>query len=124
MNDYLHIKRKKAEKRGRNAEKLAEWLLRLKGSRILATRYKTKAGEIDIIARRGTTLVFAEVKRRHDIHKAHESLTPRNLSRIQNASQIYIARHKWAYGKPFRYDAVFVLPRFKLVHIKDAWRPY
>ncbi|MCR4283578.1 MAG: YraN family protein, partial [Bauldia sp.] len=41
--------RRAAEKRGRRAETLAAWLLRLKGYRVLARRYKTPAGEIDLI---------------------------------------------------------------------------
>ena len=50
--------------RGLVAEGIAAWLLRLKGYRVLATRYRTPLGEIDIVARRGKVLAFVEVKAR------------------------------------------------------------
>lgn len=54
----------RSDRRGRAAERLAAWLLRLKGYRILERRLSTACGEIDLVARRGGVLVFVEVKRR------------------------------------------------------------
>ena len=53
-----------AEKRGRRAETIACWWLRLHGWRILARRARVPGGEVDIVARRGRTLAFIEVKAR------------------------------------------------------------
>ena len=58
------MKRQRAESGGRRAETLAAWWLRLKGWRILATRARTPVGEVDLVARRGRTLAFVEVKAR------------------------------------------------------------
>jgi putative endonuclease len=58
------MKRQSAERGGRRAESLAAWWLRLKGWRILARRVRTPVGEIDLVARRGRTIAFVEVKAR------------------------------------------------------------
>lgn len=57
-------RRRAGERLGCNAENLAAWRLRLAGYQILARRHKSHMGEIDLIARRGQVLVFAEVKAR------------------------------------------------------------
>jgi len=56
---------------------LCLWSLRLKGYRILARDYRVPMGEIDILARRGGTLVAIEVKARGDQASASEAITPR-----------------------------------------------
>ena len=60
------VNRQAAEKRGRGAETLACWYLRLRGWRILARRARVPGGEVDVVARRGRTLAFVEVKARGD----------------------------------------------------------
>jgi putative endonuclease len=77
--------RRAAEQRGRGAELLCLWQLRLKGYRILARRYKTPVGEIDLIARRGRVLAAIEVKARADLDLAGEAITPRQRHRISRA---------------------------------------
>ena len=67
--------RRLAERRGRRAETLAAWYLRLKGYRILARRYRTPVGEIDLIVRRGRLVAFVEVKRRPTEAEAAEAVT-------------------------------------------------
>lgn len=116
--------RQQAEVRGRRAELWAEILLRLKGYQILERRYKTKLGEIDLIARKQSVLVFVEVKRRTDLQTAHASLHPTNLRRIENTASLYQGRYEKYYDFTMRFDAVFVLPKFRIVHLKDAWRTY
>ncbi len=61
-------------RRGLWAETLCLWALRLKGYRILARRYRSPAGEIDLIARRGSVLAAVEVKARADHVRASESV--------------------------------------------------
>ena len=66
--------RKRAESRGRRAEWIAVWWLRLFGYRVLARRARQRVGEIDIVARRGRTLAFVEVKARPDRAQAAEAV--------------------------------------------------
>ena len=63
-----------AFRRGHGAEGLAACWLRLKGYRILARNWRSAAGEIDLIARRGATLVIVEVKQRGDLVQAADAL--------------------------------------------------
>ncbi|MEZ5759409.1 MAG: YraN family protein [Emcibacteraceae bacterium] len=62
--------KKKAYKWGQLAELFASLMLRFKGYSIVARRYKTRVGEIDIIARKGPLTIFCEVKARDDYSKA------------------------------------------------------
>lgn len=64
------VGRLQALARGHAAERIAVLSLRLKGYRILARRFKTKVGEVDIIARRGCCIAFIEVKQRPDASSA------------------------------------------------------
>ena len=66
--------RQKAYRRGHRGERLAAAALMLKGYRILARRYRTKLGEIDLIARRGNLVLFVEVKARRTLMKAMEAI--------------------------------------------------
>lgn len=116
--------RKQAEGRGRRAELWAELLLRLKGYRILERRYKTPLGEIDLIARTKNTLVIVEVKQRPTLEAAHASLYPSSLKRIENAASLYQGHHEALHNLGMRFDLVFVLPKFRIIHLKDAWRTY
>lgn len=118
------LARKQAEQRGRRAETLAAWLLRFKGYKILEMRQKTPHGEIDLIALRGNILAIVEVKQRPTLELAQEALHNADLSRIEEAAYHYQAKHtKWE-NKTIRFDAVFVMPRLKVTHVKDAWRGY
>ena len=78
--DPLKTRRRKAERRGHVSEWIAAAYLFLKGYRILARRYRTKLGEIDIIARKGDLAVFIEVKahgaKAHPRGKRHLAVAP------------------------------------------------
>lgn len=116
--------RKQAEKRGRRAELLAEIFLRLKGYKILETRFKVHGGEIDIIAKTGNTLVAIEVKQRKNLQLSHDALTATTLRRIENTAAVYQEGHAKYHDHDLRFDAIFVLPNFRVHHLKDAWRAY
>ena len=103
-------KRRDAEKRGRRAELMAAWFLRLKGYRVLAHRYRTPAGEIDLIARRGRTLAFVEVKERPDETAALEAVTPTAQRRIARAAALWVSRHPAAAELDLRFDVVLARP--------------
>ncbi len=103
--------RQMAERRGRRAELAAVWLLRLKGYRILARRYRTPVGEVDLIAQRGRTIAFVEVKRRATLAEAAEAVTATGRRRIARAASLWLARHPAAAALTLRFDAVLLAPR-------------
>lgn len=95
------------DRRGRRAETLAALYLRLAGYRILERRYKTRLGEIDLIAARRDLIIIAEVKYRQTLGQAHESLSGASERRIRNAADLFIARDRRAYERGVRFDALF-----------------
>ncbi|WP_269584827.1 YraN family protein [Roseibium sp. Sym1] len=103
-------KRRRAHALGLNAETLAAWYLRLTGWRILKRRYKTKAGEIDLIAKRGKTVAFVEVKARKTRRAALEAVTPASQQRIARAAKIFVSQHAKAGFYTLRFDIVIVCP--------------
>jgi len=116
-------KRRRAYRFGLQAETAASLCLLLKGYRILARRYRTPAGEIDLIVKRGNLVAFAEVKARRSVADAAEALTPRAEKRIATAADLWLARHPAASGLMMRFDLVLVAPWRLPVHIPDAFRP-
>ncbi len=107
--------------RGRRAETLAAWWLRLKGYRILARGFRVASGEIDLIARRGRVLVHVEVKARPSIEEAREALTPRQRRRIERAAEVFLQRHPGLAGLDQRFDVVLLAPRRRPHHLVNAW---
>lgn len=113
-----------AEARGRRAEGLAALWLSLTGWRIVARRVRTRAGEIDLVARRGRVLAFVEVKARSDRTDAERLiLAPAQRSRIVRAAASWAARRPWTQGLSWRFDAVILAPWRWPRHLADAWRP-
>lgn len=112
--------RQQAERQGRRAEQLAAWLLRLKGYRILDRRVRCPVGEIDIIAKRGRTLCFVEVKHRATLEAAQLALSSYNLRRVFAASQAVAHRYSTA-GDTMRFDAIIVAPRRVPRHLINIW---
>ena len=110
---------------GHWAETLCVRWLRLGGYRVLARRYKAPVGEIDIIARRGDTLVFVEVKARHEGSRddAGEVLTTHQRGRITRAAEAFVARHPGLGDCTMRFDLMTVRPWRPPHHLADAWRP-
>ena len=113
--------RRRAYARGRRAERLAAWWLRLQGYRILALGLRSPVGEIDIVARRGGILAVVEVKRRASLVEAAEAVSPRQRRRLRRAAELYLQRHPELAGLQPRFDAVLLVPRHLPRHIKDAW---
>lgn len=114
--------RRRREKLGRRAEFLAASYLRLKGYRILEKRYKTKQGEIDLIAMRKDLLVMVEVKAREDLQAARDSVTFASQQRIKKTAQQYILRKTAYRNKGVRFDALFLIGRRRVVHEPDFFR--
>ena len=114
--------RQAAERLGHVAEWRAVWRLRLAGYSILARRYKTKVGEIDIVMRRGGVLAFVEVKARGDVASAADALRSRQFGRVASAASFFLARNPRYAGHSVRFDAVLV-GRLWPRHLTDVWRP-
>ena len=115
------MNRQAAEKRGRGAERLACWFLRLKGWHILARRARVPGGEVDIVARRGRTLAFVEVKARATVNAAGFALDDWRLRRVVAAAERLAPRYM-RHGDEVRIDAMFIVPRRWPRHLTDVWQ--
>ena len=115
--------RQAAERRGRRAETHATWLLRAKGYRILARRFRVPAGEIDLVVRRGNIVAFVEVKARASQAAAAEAVSPHQRRRIAGAAAAWLGRNGEFSDYTLRFDAVLVTPRRLPLHLVDCWRP-
>ena len=115
MADHLRIK---AEKHGHRAEWLAAWALRLKGWRICARRFKTRVGEVDIIARKRDLVIMVEVKARPTVLEAMDAVSATAQRRIEAAGDYWLSRQPDFARLSVRYDLVAVLPRKWPVHVE------
>lgn len=115
--------RRGAEKRGRTAETLAVFWLRLKGYSVLERRYKRPIGEVDIIAKRGKTLAFIEVKQRRSIELAQTAVTERAWQRIARAAEIWAAANPTSKSLDWRFDLIAISTTSSPKHFRDYWRP-
>lgn len=115
------MNREAAEKRGRGAETLACWWLRLRGWRILARRARVPGGEVDIVARRGSTLAFVEVKARASEEAAAMSLDAWRLRRVVVAAERLAPRYQKP-GDDVRIDAIFIVPGRLPGHVPNIWQ--
>ncbi|HET9811955.1 MAG TPA: YraN family protein [Sphingomicrobium sp.] len=115
------MKRQEAEKRGRGAETIAAMYLRLKGWRILARRARVPGGEVDIVARRGRTLAFVEVKARGSEEAAAFALDHYRLRRVAVAAE-RLAPRFMRDGDNVRIDALFIVPGRLPRHLPDVWQ--
>ncbi|QYM72152.1 YraN family protein [Pseudochrobactrum sp. Wa41.01b-1] len=113
-------KKQQAFSRGIRAERLAAFALMLKGFRIVERRYKTRFGEIDLIARRGSLVLIVEVKARASVEAAMEAVSAMNLYRIESAADHWLARQPDHHKLSLRFDLIAVLPRCWPVHIPAA----
>jgi putative endonuclease len=98
----------------------AAWLI-AHGYRILARRFKSPMGEIDIIAARRYTLIFVEVKARATLDDAALSITERQKQRIAVAAEIWLANNPMPAIRDMRFDVVLVAPGKLPRHIPSAF---
>jgi putative endonuclease len=106
---------------GLSAESRAAMVLIAKGYRILARRWKTPLGEIDIVARRRGTLGFVEVKARERADDAAEAVTERGKRRIIAAAELWLARNPADAEREIRFDVLLVTPGRIPQHIANAF---
>jgi len=114
-------RRRSSYRRGHRSEWLAALALTAKGYRILARRYRTKLGEIDLIARRGDLVLIVEVKARRTLVEAMEAIRSESERRIEGAADIWLSRQP-DYGRlSVRFDMVAVLPWRWPVHVENVF---
>jgi len=114
--------RRRAFRFGHLGETIAAWTLRLKGYRILARRFKTPVGEIDLVASRGRLLIFVEVKSRHGQGDGAQPISPKQQQRITRAALAFVQQNQIFAHHDMRFDLMLVRPWAIPLHIKDAWR--
>ena len=114
------MNRQQAEKRGRGAETLACWYLRLRGWQILARRARVPGGEVDIVARRGRIVAFVEVKARASEEAAAMALDDWRLRRVAVAAERLAPRYM-RNGDDVRIDALFIVPGRWPRHMANIW---
>lgn len=106
---------------GLSAETRAAAYLIGKGFRILARRWKSPVGELDIVARRRNMLIFVEVKARARFDDAAWSVTPRQQQRIAAAARAWLAGNPDVAFQDIRFDVVLVAPGRLPQHITTAF---
>lgn len=113
---------------GRRGERRAAWYYLLRGFRIVARNVRLSSGEIDLVVRRGRTLVVAEVKTRQSLAagEGYEAVgTKKKLQLIRLADQ-YLATRRDNTPLQLRYDVLSLFwngRRFVVSHYADAFRP-
>jgi putative endonuclease len=115
-------RRRQAQRRGRTAEWLCLWHLRLRGYRIVARDWRCPSGEIDILARRGSVLAVIEVKSRNDAGSAAEALLPRQKRRIARAAEAFLLSRPDLAGLGLRFDVMLVARSRLPLHWQGAWQ--
>jgi len=100
---------------------LAAFALRAKGYRILARNFKTKSGEIDIIARKGDLIAIVEVKARRDLRASVDAVGYQSRQRIHAAANYWLTTRKDAHLLSFRFDIIAVQPWSWPRHLEDAF---
>ena len=107
--------------RGVEAEERAAQYLEKQKYEIIVRRYKTKFGEVDIIARKGNVLCFVEVKMRQTIEEALESVTYRTRGRIEQSALYFISQHPEYLEYDMRFDVLTITKPFQITHLDNAW---
>jgi putative endonuclease len=106
---------------GVSAEVRAAAYLIAKRYRILARRFRTPFGEIDLVARRGNLLAFVEVKARASLEEAAYAVTPRQQRRIIDAAQGWLVAHPEHAEFELRFDVMLIAPRRLPRHLLAAF---
>lgn len=112
--------RQAAERRGRFGETVAAWWLRLHGWQILAFRVKLRVGEVDLVAKRGRTVAFIEVKARRRKADLDTAIDVWRLRRVAAAANALQSRYA-AKGEDVRIDVILIAPFAMPRHIPNAW---
>lgn len=118
----MKASKQRAEARGRWAEVVTTWIYRFQGFRLLAWRYRTPVGEIDLVMRRGKLIVFIEVKARARLDDALHALLPHQRERLCRAAAIFLRDHPIHHHCDMRFDLMGLQPWRLPCRIINAWR--
>lgn len=122
MPDRGRATRQRHEKRGHRGERLAAIALLLKGYRIVARRYKTRLGEIDLIARRGDLVIIVEVKVRPTLIAAMEAIGRMSERRIEAAADLWLMKQRDHARLSLRFDMVAIVPWRWPIHVANIFQ--
>jgi putative endonuclease len=111
-----------AQKRGVDAEAAAVAALIRDGWTIRASRLRTKAGEVDIVAERGGFLALIEVKARRRLSDAAIALGLKQQARLLAAAELILAEHPDWGAAGVRFDLLLVDALGRVRRIADAFR--
>ena len=106
---------------GLSAESRAAAMLLAKGYRILARRFRTPYGEIDIVARKRDLIAFVEVKARATLDEAAYAVTPRQQARISDAASAWLQAHPEHAEFELRFDVMMIAPGHLPRHLLAAF---
>lgn len=115
--------RHEADARGREGEAEAAMFLAQRGWRIVAERVKTRAGEIDLIARKAGLVAFVEVKWRARAASLADAIDERRLRRVAAAVECVWQDYATG-GEDIRIDVILLAPGHRPTHIENAWMPF
>ncbi|MDP3554257.1 YraN family protein [Methylocystis sp.] len=121
MSELKDDARRAAYVYGLRAETAATLWLRARLYQILARNFRAHGGEIDIIAKRGRTIVFVEVKARGLIDDAVIAITPQKHRRFSQAVGRWLSANPWAMNYTLRADAIFLAPGRLPRHLENAF---
>lgn len=114
------MSRQRAENFGRRGEGIAAWWLRLHGWRIVAKRARTLRSEVDLVARRGKTVAFMEVKARRSDADLDIATDHVRLRRAAAAAELLLRRYA-AHTESIRIDVILVAPWRWPRHLVNVW---
>lgn len=112
--------RQKRYRSGKSAEFIAAAYLMARGHRILARRFATSVGEIDLITIKAGRIAFIEVKRRATLSDCEASITGKLRQRVRAAANLWMARSPRYQNHEQGFDLVFVLPWRWPIYLRDA----
>lgn len=115
-------KKVRAYYRGSRGEWLAAISLMAKGYRIVARNFKTRLGEIDLIARRGNLIAIVEVKARPTLAEAMDAIGKMSERRIEGATDLWLSRQPDFVKLSVRFDLVAVLPWRWPIHVENIFQ--
>lgn len=118
--DGAHMARRRSERQGHSAERIAALMLVLRGYRVLGRRERTPLGEIDLVAVRGRRLAFVEVKRRSTREAAEAALTGAQRARIRRAADVWLARNPRYQLHEIGFDLVLLVARRWPRYLRNA----
>lgn len=119
---FLNKPKKNSYTTGRYAETIAAMYLRCKGYQILARNYKTKVGEIDLIAKKRSLICFLEIKKRKNVETASQAIHQKQQKRIIRAAEYFLKQNPFYQDFDKRFDAILIGATVFPYHIKNAWQ--